>query len=573
MARRSTNTAATRPASAGREAAQPTISTPDPVRWVGAALLAVAVAIVLATFRHYGVTWDENVQAEYGDLVLAYFRSGFADTRCNEYLNLRFYAPLSDLVGALVVQWTGGHRFETRHLVLALTGLAGVVGTFRFGAMAGGPRVAFASAIVLATMPRFYGNAFNNPKDIPLLAAFVWSMVAIVAWLRHRETPQPPLWKHAAAAGVAIGATLAVRPGVVPVLAALLAAAVAYRLLLDRLGFSPATGRAAAAQAIAPAARASLLPLAGQLLACIAMAWIVMVAPWPWAHEAPFAHPWKAIAEAANFSSSFPVLFEGKTFQSDALPQHYLPKYFAITTPPTVLMLIAIGFVAATALLLRRSAGSAGLAMFVAVAWAVLPIAAAVVLRPNLYDSIRHFLFVLPAFAVLAGVGLDAAATRVATIASRSRPLPAYAINLAAAIVVLWPALRLVQLHPYESSYFNVFAGGLRGAMGQYETDYWVASYKEAVEWANAKAAAEKRTLRVLVAANDFNWPSAATYVGPGVELKPVWGRVDMAALPAPYDYYIATTRYRKHEIFPRSPVAHTIGRDGAVFTVIRARE
>ena len=38
-------------------------------------------------------------------------------------------------------------------------------------------------------------------------------------------------------------------------------------------------------------------------------------------------------------------------------------------------------------------------------------------------------------------------------------------------------------------TYFNVFAGGLKAAATQYETDYWVTSYKEAAEWINHKLA------------------------------------------------------------------------------------
>ena len=45
------------------------------------ALLAVAAVLVVLTFRDYGVTWDEDVHNWYGNLVLDYYLSLFADQR------------------------------------------------------------------------------------------------------------------------------------------------------------------------------------------------------------------------------------------------------------------------------------------------------------------------------------------------------------------------------------------------------------------------------------------------------------------------------------------------------------
>jgi hypothetical protein len=42
----------------------------------------------------------------------------------------------------------------------------------------------------------------------------------------------------------------------------------------------------------------------------------------------------------------------------------------------------------------------------------------------------------------------------------------------------------MVELHPYQSVYFNrVVAGGLKTEASRFETDYWGNSYKEGVEW------------------------------------------------------------------------------------------
>jgi hypothetical protein len=51
------------------------------------------------------------------------------------------------------------------------------------------------------------------------------------------------------------------------------------------------------------------------------------------------------------------------------------------------------------------------------------------------------------------------------------------------AIIVLLPGVvASVRLHPYQYTYYNTFVGGTGGAAGQYETDYWLTCYKEAIE-------------------------------------------------------------------------------------------
>ena len=53
----------------------------------------LALPLVCLTAHHYGVSWDEKVQRDYGVLGWEYYRSLGADARCNSYLNLRWYTP------------------------------------------------------------------------------------------------------------------------------------------------------------------------------------------------------------------------------------------------------------------------------------------------------------------------------------------------------------------------------------------------------------------------------------------------------------------------------------------------
>jgi hypothetical protein len=94
------------------------------------------------------------------------------------------------------------------------------------------------------------------------------------------------------------------------------------------------------------------------------------------------------------------------------------------------------------------------------------------------FTGMRHFLFVLPPLAVLAGTGFDALIT---ALEGRVQIL-AHAASATLAAVLLWNVGLLVALHPDQYLYYSPLVGGLRGAAQRYDTDYWVNIMPEAVE-------------------------------------------------------------------------------------------
>ncbi len=55
-----------------------------------ASLLLVATILSVAVFADYGITWDEGIQAAYGELVLDYLLSAGRDARATEFENLYY---------------------------------------------------------------------------------------------------------------------------------------------------------------------------------------------------------------------------------------------------------------------------------------------------------------------------------------------------------------------------------------------------------------------------------------------------------------------------------------------------
>src|SRR5438132_9511364 len=91
------------------------------------AVLVIVAAIAALTFRDYGLGWDDYTHAQYGDLLLALYRSGFADRRALSFVNLYMYGGGFDMLAALAAKFLLFDLFETRRLIGAAVGLAGLV--------------------------------------------------------------------------------------------------------------------------------------------------------------------------------------------------------------------------------------------------------------------------------------------------------------------------------------------------------------------------------------------------------------------------------------------------------------
>ncbi len=512
-------------------------------------LLVAASLVASLTFDHYGVTWDEGRQYTYGELVLEYYLSGLSDLRALEYRNLHLYGAGFDLPAALWVRLVPLEIFQARHLLNVLVGLLGVVGAWKVGRVLGGPRTAFVAALLLLVTPRWWGHGFNNPKDIPFAAAHVWAVYYLVCFVRELPHPRRSI---AVRLGIAAGLCLAVRVGGLLVIGYLLAALFVH---LARLGWR--------SRHWSPLWRGvrELIPGLGLVLA---VAWPLMLLFWPWAQRGPVTRPFAALAEVSRFQEDFEAvtLFAGRNVDITALPPTYTPHWLAITLPEPILLLLLFGAGLGVWRLTRTAtAAEPSLAApVILIGAALFPLLYFAVRGSVLYDGMRHSLFVVPPLVCLAASTFD---WMLATLARRSR---AYAIGLAAAggLYLASHLTLLAQLHPLEQVYFNQLVGGLPGAYGRYETDYWGTSYREAVaeltRYLEAEAGGSPpATYRVAVCSSPL---SSVTFFPPYLR----WIRDPVLA-----DFFVATTRFDCHRRVDGEIVA-VVERFGVPLSIVRDR-
>ncbi len=431
---------------------------------IGALVLVALIAAL--TFRDYGLGWDDYTHSQYGRLLVSLYRSGFADKRALSFVNLYMYGGGFDLLATLSAKVLPLGLFETRRLVGAAVGLVGLFVTWRLGRRLGGPLGGLIALLFLAACPLYYGHMFMNAKDTPFAVAMVIALLGIV-----RAVDEYPRTTPATVALCGVGIGLAIGSRVMGGFA-LINALVPLLLILARRwrasGLKHALGEWAA----------FLVPfIPGAILA-----YLIMGLVWPWAVVLPL-NPFRAVEYFSNFfEKPWRELFDGQLILVPDMPRSYVPTLAALKLPELMLALGLCGTIGAMLAMVRGEAGRAGLtagrraALLAVVLAAVFPVLVTVATRPAMYNGIRHFVFLMPPFAVLGGIA-------AAWIAGQLRPHGRAAMAAGAAVLIAGlasPVIDMVRLHPYEYTHFNHIVGGVAGARPRYMVDYWGLSMRQA---------------------------------------------------------------------------------------------
>lgn len=512
------------------------------------AVVTIAAILVLLTFRDYGVTWDEDVHNWYGNFVLDYYLSLFGDKKALHWLDLYNYGAVFDMTAAALNRISPIGVYETRHLLNGLVGVLGLIGCAKLARAAAGPRAGLIAALFLLLTPNYYGQMFNNPKDIPFAVGIVWAsyyMVRIVPAL-----PRPS-FVLLTKLGTAVGMTLGVRIGGL--------------LLLCYLGLVLALD--GAWQAIA-ARRAAILIQAGWtslwrvFAPVVAIAYPVMLLFWPWAQADPIANPLRALATFSHETFPFYTLFAGRFVPADDLPWTYLPTYIAIALPELVLILLLCAPVMGAVGLLRSGfdlTREQALTVFVLGIGILFPVAYAIAIKAVLFDGMRHFIFVLPLIAVVAAIAADRGLERLTRFPLRRPVYLALGLYGAAHVAIM------AMLHPDQYVYYNAFVGGVEGAQHKFKLDYWANSYAEAVrgleDYLRAEYGAnfEDREFTVAVCGPPI---SAEYYFPPNFRFVRDRARGD---------FFIAFTKDHCDRSLPGRPV-YRVERMGALLSIVLDR-
>ncbi len=499
---------------------------------------------MLATLADYGISADAGVHHRWGKRLVRWYASLGNEPRVTDGSDITKYGGFCEVVTQLVVAASPLEPYTSRHLANLGFAFAGFLAVLAIGRRLGGAAAGFLALLFLALTPPFYGHAFFNSKDTPFAGMYALAVAAILAcdgWPRVH-------WGRALGAGALVGLAAAVRVGGIVLYG--FALVLWLGVLVLHSGPSGGPGR--------PAGR-DLLRLLAAWAGAVAAGWVAMTAFWPWAMLDPLRNPFRAARRFSSFWETALVFYDGRLVPADEVSRFYLPNWFALTLPELYGVALLMG-VGASALLWRaRPLSSQTRLRLLQAGWlAAIPlllVSGVVVRRMPLYDGLRHFLFLFPLLAALAGAG---AAAFLRSRLARGVRLAGGGVLVAVCLVTL---VDMVRLHPYQSIYFNrLWAGGMKAGIDRYEGDYFCLSYKEGCEWLMRRFEGARCREPIRVAGNSVR-EQTDLYLKSTEEGRRLFRSVE-AGTGNPH-YVLATTRFQDHLKTP-GRLVYAVEREGA---------
>jgi hypothetical protein len=393
--------------------------------------------------------------------------------------------------------------------------------------------------------------------------AMTWATLAIMLM----AVPIIPMWPATIATGLLTGLAMATRSS----------GLITHVYLIGAMSLC-------AVEAVLRSGRSAgrdLVRIGVRTLSAIVIAWLTAIALWPWLQV---GNPITQFAEAFLYFANHPASWEfphwGELVRTTALPWSYVPAQLLVRLPEGFLLLLGVavlsGIASMVAVLrlglapssqprlsrLKEAVLVTAQARQPLIVWvaALLPIAAIILQNSTLYDGIRHVLFLIPMLAVVASFGF----LRLVPLLRRFPMTTATVTGAYVGHAVLGFAL----LHPLQYTSFNVFAGGVIGAYGRFEQDYWSLAVLPALR------RLEDRIDRDDPGRFATNPPSIKLCVGFHEELvAPMFRRPWQLELePSKADFIIESERWRCGKHLPVI-VVDEIKRFGLPFARILARQ
>ena len=402
------------------------------------------------TYKDYPISNGEEYRYLRGQETLDHFLHGEFKEKLIQPLPNYFLYNLYPLV---LVALNSNFYYEWFHLINIIFASLGFI-TVYFLALTimknrGG---ALLCLLALVLFPGFFGQLAFNPVDMPFMVFYLLLLLALLRFSRrdtnHWSTPL---------LGLLFGVTQGLRQlGFTLYL---------VMIILDFYDyyFSDPTLR--------KPLKEFLKNRIFKYIYIFVIANLVMVITWPnFAINFFKSYYWYLLVGSNFYLWNFGLLFFGSFLENAQRPWYYLPFLQLITYP----LYITAFFLPVVAFFKTKLKDRT---YFIVIVTVALNYALYLILKPVLYDGIRHFLFLVPL------VVLIAISNFVAILKSTVRKWFKGALVLGVALNFLILGAHTIRGFPYHYVYFNELAFAFGNPYKLFESDYSNTKYREAAEW------------------------------------------------------------------------------------------
>lgn len=417
----------------------------------GLLLFIVFLLLGIATYKDYGISWDEPIQHRLGLLTYNHIFNGDTTILTDQdralgtafELPLIFIEKIFNLTDSRDIYFA---RHLATHIFFLISVFCGYVLAMRlFKAQ----RLAILAFLMLALQPRIYAHSFFNSKDLPFLSAFLISMLCFHVAFEKRKLLLFVLL------GVATAYATAIR------LVGVLWLGAVFLFLLHEL----------------ISHKQNIKTLLQQGAAYLASFIAALYAFWPYLWDAPFSKIAEGYSNLSHLASGGKILFNGEILPANPLPALYMPEWFCITMPEVWLLTGFTGILLVVINNIRKATPvtpGVNKYMILYLCCFIIPPAILILTHAAIIDDWRHLYFIYPAFVMLA----------VYAIYHLRRPAFVSIIMAVQGIQIAVVCYDFLMFCPQQQVYFNYLVSHKKETLRkQFDMDYWGCAYLVGLEY------------------------------------------------------------------------------------------
>ena len=503
------------------------------------AFSGILLVIMLFISRDAGITCDEVLHYDHSLKVCNFFTTHGADKSVLDTpeTHLKYYGQSYDNLATIIIKWFHiEDAYGFRHIMSPLAGWLAIMVTALFAVWLSGYTTGITVLVLFAVSPTFLGHAENNLKDIPFALGYIAGTYFICRFLFSEGRISSRVLFLLVAA---IAFSISIRAGGLLLICYLFFFFLLFTLYRfvnnNKLEFSEIRKKIAL------------------MITISAIAWLLGILLWPYALLNPVGNVLESYRVMAHFPGTFRQIFEGRVEWSDFMPWYYLLKSMSITIP----LVVIAGFISFFLFLKNIMRDRRAILYIFLLFTLFFPLVFVIYEKSNLYSSWRQFLFLYPALVLLAATGFSTLFDYF-----RNMKFIKWSIALFVLLISWHPVKFMVLNHRYAYIYYNQLVGGLRGAYGNYETDYYYVSQTEASEWLLDYLKAKKDTGHIKIKATY----SVSWFFRKHPEIETSYFRYSERSM-SDWDYTIIVSRYispyhLKHGFWPPENSIHTVYAD-----------
>jgi len=517
-------------------------------------VVALAFVVLVGLSFGSGINEDDKFQVDYSQKLVNWYGTFGKDTAALNIPqgNMHLYGGFFEVVTGFANKALGFQPnqlayHDVRHVGIAICGWVTMLCAALLARLIAGWQAGLFTLIIMLLSPRFVGDSLMNPKDIPFAMGYMLAIYNMAAVLS--RMPNPSRWNLAGLVA-GLGISLAVRAGGLLNFAYLFMFAGLFLVLKQGFG---------AVFNIKTLGRYALI-VGGAAVGGYVLALLF----WPFALQKPLSNPLYALQKFSFFEIAIRVLFDGENVKSDQTPWIYPVKWIAYTVPLAALL----GFVGSLALLPRLLRKYQPLWVVLALFAAVFPVVYVIYKKSNLYDGWRQLTFAYPTLAVMAGLFWH----ELTQFFAEKKPLR-YAVYAVFGLLLADAGAFIVRNPQIPYVYFNPIVGGVGGAFGKYETDYWGISIRQGIEWMEQQGILKPDMEEPVVIATNMLFPMRQFTAKYGDKVRLKYLRWEKRCDDA-WDYALYPTRFidgvtLQRGFWPPDNAVHMIRANGAPILAI----